>query len=96
MIDTGGKRKVELKVKAATWVTFLFALAGTTLLSTTATDYVPALSDWLEAPAYALLLATGTLLGGYLKRSRPENLSDSTISAVQKWLDSHAPRAPRA
>lgn len=90
------KGKIELKVKAATWATFLLALAGTTLLSTTATDYVPALPDWLEAPAYALLLSAGTLLGGYLKRSRPENLSDSTISAVQKWMASHAPRMPKA
>jgi hypothetical protein len=90
------KGKVELKVKAATLTTFLLSLAATTLLATTATDYVHVLPDWAEAPAYSFLLALGTYIAGYMKRSQPENLSASTIEAVRAWMAKHAPRKPTA
>lgn len=84
--------KTELKVKAASWATFLATLAAGTFLATTATDYVHALPDWLEVPAYALLTAAVTFVAGYQTRNKPTDLSASTISAVQQWLREHAPR----
>jgi hypothetical protein len=86
--------KTELKVKAASWGTFLAGLVGLTFLGTTATDYVHALPDWLEVPAYSLLGTAVTWVAGYTQRTRPANLSDSTIAAVQSWLATHAPRKP--
>ncbi len=85
---------VELKVKAATWATFLLSLAASTFLATTATDYVTALPDWLEVPAYSLVMSAGTFVSGYLKRSQPDSLSASTVKAVQEWMREHMPRKP--
>lgn len=77
--------KTETKVKAAAWATFLAATAGLTVLQTTVTDMVPVLPDWLETPAYALLLTAATWLAGYATRTRPAGVSDSTVDAVGKW-----------
>lgn len=90
---TPAKGKVELKVKAAAWATFALSLAASTFLATTATDFVSALPDWLEVPAYSLLLTAGTFVAGYQKRSQPAALSASTIEAVQAWLRARMPRA---
>lgn len=84
--------KVEWKVKAAAYATFALSLAATAFLSTTATDFVHALPDWVEVPAYSLLLAAGTWLAGFSARTRPADLSPSTIEAVQAWLKARAPR----
>lgn len=84
--------KTEVKVKAGAYATFAVTLVGMVLLSTTVTDFVPALPDWLEAPAYSLVAALVSFLGGYNTRSKPAELSPSTIEAVKKWLSERAPR----
>ncbi len=86
------RSKTELKVKAATWATYFTSLAASVFLATTATDYVHALPDWLEAPVYPLLLAAGTWVAGYRTRSRPGNLSESTLTAAEAWLRDRMPR----
>jgi len=83
--------KTEIKVKAASYATFFMALAGLTFLGTTATDYVHALPDWIEVPAYSLLTTAVTFVSGYYTRSKPSALSDSTIEAARKWLSEHMP-----
>lgn len=88
-------KKTELKVWASTWTTFLLSLAASAFLATTATDYVHALPDWLESILYPALLAAGTWVAGYTKKSRPTNLGDSTIDAVRIWMEKHLPR-PRS
>ena len=84
--------KTELKVKAAAYATFALALAATAFLGTTATDYVHALPDWLEVPAYSLLLSAGTWVAGYSKKNQPNDLSPSTIDAARVWLEKRMPR----
>lgn len=85
--------RVEWKVKAAAYATFALSLAATAFLSTTATDFVHTWPDWAEVPAYSLLLAAGTWVAGFSARSRPADLSPSTIEAVQTWLKTRMPRA---
>lgn len=87
-------KKTELKVRAATWATFLLSLAASVFLATTATDYVHTLPGLLQATLTPVLLAAGTWVAGYRTRTRPANLSDSTIAAVREWLERHAPRKP--
>lgn len=84
--------KVEAKVWAATWGAFLASLAGLTLLQSTVTDMVPSLPDWLESPAYALVASAVTLVSGYVKRSKPAQLSESTVEAIREWMRKRAPR----
>lgn len=88
-------KKTELKVKAASWATFLVSLAGLTLLQSTATDMVADLPDWLETAAYSLLLAATTWLTGYNTRTRPDGLSQSTVDAIAAWMRTRAARSPR-
>lgn len=90
-VPTSGK--TELKVRAATLGTFLAALAGSIFLSTTATDYVHALPDWLENIIYPALLAGVSFLSGRAKSTKPDYLSPSTIEAVETWLRRRMPRA---
>lgn len=85
-------KKTELKVKAATWASFLASLTGLTLLSTTATDFIDALPDWAEVAAYSLLSPVVTWLAGYNTQNRPEQLSDSTIGSIRRWMERNAPR----
>ena len=84
--------KTEIKVKAASYATFAASLVALAFLGTTATDYVSALPDWLEVPAYSLLGSLVTFVSGYYTKSRPEALSESTIIAAQKWLRDRMPR----
>lgn len=85
--------KVELKVKAASYVTFFASLAVFVFLSTTATDYVKALPDAVENVGLAAILAATTFVGGYVKKSRPANLAQSTIDAAAVWLAKRMPGA---
>ncbi len=82
----------ERKVKLASIATFVVALVGTVALESTVTDMVPALPDWLEAPAYSLILALVTWGTGYQTRNRPESISQSSVDAVKAWLRKRAPR----
>ena len=84
--------QTEIKVKAASYATFAVSLVALAFLGTTATDYVHALPDWLEVPAYSLLGTLVTFVSGYYTRSKPEALSESTLLAAQKWLRARMPR----
>lgn len=87
--------KTEAKVRAATWAAFAVSLVGTTILEWTSTDLIPALPNslnWLVPIVGAALTAAITWVGGYLKRSRPDALSDSTVAALQQWLRGRLPR----
>ncbi len=88
-------KKTEWKVKAASYATFFASLVRLTLLQSTVTDMVPALPDWLETPAYSLLLTAVTWVTGFNARSKPDNLSPSTVEAIQNWMRNRAPRFPR-
>lgn len=75
--------KTELKVKAASWAAFIVAGVGLSVLGAVSTDFVPALPDLLEAPAYALIASAVVWLTGYQTRNRPESLAPSTRAAVR-------------
>lgn len=86
------KSKTEWKVRVATLGTWLAAVAGSVVLSTTATDYVQALPDWAENIIYPSLVAGVTWLSGRAASTRPDYLSPSTVTAVEAWLRGRAPR----
>jgi hypothetical protein len=89
--------KTEWKVKAAAWAAFLVSLAGTTVLEWTATDLVPALPNslnWLAPIVSAALTAGLTWLAGWSARTKPENLSQSTVDAIRKWMRERVQRGP--
>ena len=92
VIEARVDSKTEIKVKAASYATFAVALVALTFLGATATDYVHALPDWLEVPAYSLLGTLVTFVSGYYTRNKPNALSESTILAVQEWLRDKAPK----
>lgn len=94
-LNGAASKRTEIKVKAASWATFFVSLAGTVALTTTATDLVHALPDWIEVIVYPSLLGATSWLTGRTTKSRPENISQSTIDAVQDWLTKRAPRYPR-
>lgn len=78
--------KTEWKVRASVLVTWLVTLAASIFLSSTATDYVHALPDWLENIVYPALVAASTLLAGRAASSKPDYLAPSTVAAVEAWL----------
>lgn len=75
---------VELKVKAAAWAALLLTLAGETVLASTVTDFVPALPDVLEVPAYSLIASAVVWLAGFRTRNVEGRLAPSTVEAAQK------------
>lgn len=79
-----GKRIVEAKTKAAGFASYAAALVMLTWLGTQSTDFVHALPDWLEAPAYALVPALSALLAGYVKSHAPGKMSGSAVRAVSE------------
>jgi hypothetical protein len=85
-------RKTEIKVRVAAVATFVATLVGTTLLQTSATDWVKDLPAWLQVPAASLILAGITWLSGRQAKSKPDYLSPSTIEAAKAWIAQHAPR----
>lgn len=87
--------KTETKVKAATWAAFLVSLAGTTILEWASTDLIPALPNslnWLVPLVSAGITAAITWVGGYLTRTKPESISQSTVDALRKWMRERMPR----
>lgn len=94
-IPTPRNGKTEWKVRVAALGTYLAALAGSIVLSTTATDYVHALPDWLENIVYPSALAGVTWLSGRAARTKPDYLSPSTVQAVEEYIRTHAPRRSR-
>lgn len=93
-VPTPAKGKTEWKVKASALAAYLAALAGSVVLSATATDYVHALPDWLENIVYPAVVAAVSLLAGRAARTKPGYLSPSTIDAVKAWLEARLPRPP--
>jgi hypothetical protein len=86
--------RVELKVKAASYATFFASLAVFVFLSTTATDYVQALPDAVESVGLAALVTATTFVSGYMRKSRPAALAQSTVTAASEWLNRNMPRRP--
>ena len=87
--------KTETKVKAAAWATFGASLIGTTILEWASTDLIPALPNnlnWAVPIVSSALVAATTWVGGYLTRTRPDSLSQSTVDAIKAWLKQRAPR----
>lgn len=80
------KDRTEWKVRIAGLATFLSSTAGVIILSTTATDLVDKLPDWLEVVIYPVILTSITLLSGRAAKTRPEYLSPSTVAAVERWM----------
>lgn len=90
-----GSGKVEAKVKAAAWAAFVVSLAGSVLLEWTATDLIPALPgnlNWLAPVLVAAVTTASTFVAGYLKRSKPDSLSESTVDAIKRWARERLPR----
>lgn len=87
--------KTEWKVKAAALATWLAALAGSIVLSSTGTDYVHALPDWAENIVYPSLLAGITYLTGRAAKTKPDYISASTAEAVEKAIAARLPRTTR-
>lgn len=86
-------RKTEIKVRVASLATFVATLVGTTLLQTSATDFLKGWPDWVQAPGAALILAGITWLSGRAAKSKPDYLSTSTIEAAKAWIAARAPHS---
>lgn len=81
----------ELKVKGAALAALLVSLAGTSFLAVTATDYVHALPDLLEAPAYSLIASGLVWLTGFRTRNVAGKLAPSTVAAVEREVGKRLP-----
>jgi hypothetical protein len=77
----------ESKTKAAAFAALLVSLVATSFLGTTATDYVNALPDVLEAPAYSLIAAALVYVAGF-RKANTGALAPSTIDAAERYLRS--------
>lgn len=78
--------RTEAKTKAASWAAFALSLAGLSLLGTVSTDYVHALPDWAEVPAYSLIGAAVVWLTAFNTRHKPSSLSPSAVDAFRNGL----------
>lgn len=83
--------KTEWKVKAASLGTFVASIIGLTILQSTVTDLAAGLPDWAETIALSLIMSGVTWASGYAARTKPANLSQSTIDAFQEWLKGKLP-----
>jgi phosphate/sulfate permease len=75
--------RTETKTKAASWAAFALSLAALTLLGTVSTDYVHALPDWAEVPAYSLLGTAVIWLTAFNTKHKPASLSPSAVEALR-------------
>lgn len=80
----------ELKVKAGALAALAVSVIGTTLLTSTVTDFVPSLPDALEVAAYSLINAGLVWLAGWRARNVAGKLAPSTIEAVEEELRQRA------
>ncbi|HEU4754014.1 MAG TPA: hypothetical protein VFU47_12970 [Armatimonadota bacterium] len=79
-----GRGPTERKTKASALAAFVVALVGLSVLSSSSTDMIAALPDWLEAPAYSLVSAAIVWLSGYVTSHAPDRLSRSAVEAAQR------------
>lgn len=75
---------IEQKTKAQALATFILATAALAWIGESSSDFIHGLPDWLEAPAYAAILAVGGLLTGYVAKHRPDALSESAVQALRE------------
>ena len=80
----------ELKVKAAALTALAVSVLGTSFLAGTVTDFVPALPDLLEVPAYSLIASGLVWLAGFKTKNVDGKLAPSTIEAVRRELNKRA------
>lgn len=73
----------ERKTRLQAVATFVLATAALSWIGTDSSDFVKGLPDWLEAPAYAALLALAGFLTGYVTKHRPDALSASAVAALR-------------
>lgn len=73
----------ERKTKIQSVATFVLATAALSWIGTESSDFAHGLPDWLEAPAYAAVLALAGYLTGYVTKHRPESLSSSAVAAFR-------------
>lgn len=78
-----GVGAVEAKTKFGALGAYLGAFALLTVLSSTTTDMVADLPDWLETPVYSVLAAATAFLTAYLKNHKPGQLSLSALRAAR-------------
>lgn len=86
--------KTEFKVKAAGLASYLAGVALLTFLNTTVTDMVERMPDVAESIVYPALIAAITVVAGRQARTKPEQLSPSTVEAVTTWMRTKMPRRP--
>lgn len=80
------KSITEAKVKAGALMALAVGLIGQGLLAGTVTDYVPALPDFVEVPAYSLIASALVWIAGFVRSSVAGKLAPSTVAAVEAEL----------
>ncbi len=73
---------VEAKTKAGAVAAYVGAFLLFAVLTSTATD-LSFLPDWLETLVYPVIPAVGALLGSYLQRHKPGQMSLSAYRAMK-------------
>ncbi len=79
------KLRTEWKVKLASLGAFVGSLAGVMALEAYAPAFVERLPDGLQAIGASAVAAGMSWLSGWMARTRPESLSESTIDAVRRY-----------
>lgn len=81
----------ETKVKAGALAALIVGVIGQGILGVYATDFVPALPDVFEVPAYSLIASAAVWVAGWTRRSTAGRLAPSTIEAVGSELRKRTP-----
>ena len=76
----------EFKVKVASLASFAGALAGSVLLDEWAPGFLAGLSPAAQAVLGATIASVSAWLAGYVARTKPDSISDSTIDAAREYL----------
>lgn len=80
----GPSGRTERKTKAASVATFVGSTVLLSVLATVDTDMINQLPDWLEVPAYSLIVSAVAWLTGHQTRHRPGSMSRSAVEAVSR------------
>jgi hypothetical protein len=76
----------EFKVKIASLASFAGALAGSVILDKWAPGVLAGLSPAVQAVLGAVIAAVSAWLAGYIARTRPDSISESTVNAAREYL----------